>query len=248
MQQVEQEREPLARTQQQTRHWQQVIEHAETFRHLLGDNLDQLSFEERQAVAQCLIRTVVVTGEHVDIAYVLPFEGAPQAAEGPGSTPEGPPGHVYRLRLAHFDLPALAVQLGEVGHTVDVCVEERGHQGDLAGPEAWRADLIAHLSEHERLWQGRQRLPGEPRGTGLGFQPGHELVMDAERFEPAGPWHAFDGRCPPHARLDKGPPRREVHDLSRADAQHGMHASLDEEGEMGVGTQAPIRHQHIPGC
>ena len=52
--------------------------------------------------AQCLIRKVVVTGEHVEIAYVLPFEEAPQVAERPGSTPEGTPGHFYRLRLAHL--------------------------------------------------------------------------------------------------------------------------------------------------
>ena len=28
-------------------------------------------------------------------------------------------------------------QLSEVGYTVAFCVEERRHQGDLAGPEAW---------------------------------------------------------------------------------------------------------------
>ena len=27
-----------------------------------------------------------------------------------------------------------------------------------------------------------------------------------------------------------------------------MHAGLDEEGEMGIGTQTPIRHEHILGC
>ena len=71
--------------------------------------------------------------------------------------------------------------------------------------------------------------------------------MDAESFEPTGPWHTFDGRRPPHTRFDKGPTGREVHDLSCTDAQHGMHASLHEEGKVSVGTQAPIRHQHISG-
>jgi hypothetical protein len=71
---------------------------------LLGANLNRLSFEERQAVAHCLISKVVVTGEQVDISYVLPFEGAPRVADRPGHTPEGMPGHVYRLRLAHRDL------------------------------------------------------------------------------------------------------------------------------------------------
>jgi hypothetical protein len=69
--------------------------------------------------------------------------------------------------------------------------------------------------------------------------------MDAERCEPSGSWEAFDGRRPPHTRPDKRPTGREVHDLSAADAQHGGHAGLHEEGEMGVGTQAPIGHQHI---
>jgi site-specific DNA recombinase len=109
IQQIAQESEQLARTQQQTRHWQQIIEHAATFRRLLGTNLDRLAFEERQAVAHCLISKVVVTAEHVDIHYVLPFESAPQVADGPLSTPEGTPGHFYRLRLAHFNLGADAI-------------------------------------------------------------------------------------------------------------------------------------------
>jgi hypothetical protein len=70
--------------------------------------------------------------------------------------------------------------------------------------------------------------------------------MDAEPFAPAGSWEAFDRRCPPHTRPDKGPTGRESHDLSCADAPPGMHAGLDEEGEMDVGTQAPIGHEYIP--
>ena len=69
--------------------------------------------------------------------------------------------------------------------------------------------------------------------------------MDTERFEPAGPWHAFDGRRPPHARPDKRPARCEIHNLARANAQHRMHADLDEESHVGQRTQAPIGHQHI---
>jgi hypothetical protein len=63
--------------------------------------------------------------------------------------------------------------------------------------------------------------------------------MEAERFQPAGPGHAFDGGRPPHARPDKGPTRGEIHNLARAEAEHGVHAVLDEEGEMGVGTTGP---------
>jgi site-specific DNA recombinase len=110
VEQIAQACEQLARSQHQTKHWQQVIEHAATFRRLLGTNLDRLSFEERQAVAYCLSNKVVVTGEQVDISYVLPFEEAPRVADRPGSTPEGTPGHFYRLRLADLALGPDAIQ------------------------------------------------------------------------------------------------------------------------------------------
>jgi hypothetical protein len=100
LEQIEQERQQIAWTQQQTIHWGQVVEHAETFRQLLGKNLELLSFEERQAVVQCLMNKVVVTGAQVDIYDVLPFVLAPQLCSGPTSTPEGAPGLFCRLRLA----------------------------------------------------------------------------------------------------------------------------------------------------
>jgi hypothetical protein len=109
------------------------------------------------------------------------------------------------VRQRGLDLPTLAVPFGEVGPTVDVRVEARGHQRELAGAEAWAADVVAHVSEHQGLGQGRSGLPGEPCGTGRRLQPRHQLVIAAERFEPAGPWHAVDGRCPPPTRPDQGP-------------------------------------------
>src|SRR4029450_5731581 len=105
LEQIEQERQQIAWTQQQTIHWRQVIEHAETFRHLLGQNLESLSFEERQSVVQCLISKVVVTGVQVDIYYVLPFVSAPQVCPDPTSMPEGTPGLFCRLRLVDRALP-----------------------------------------------------------------------------------------------------------------------------------------------
>src|SRR2546422_5675569 len=103
LQQIAQELHQLTQTQQQTMHWQQVMDHAETFRQLLGENLDQLAFEERQAVVQCLISKVVITGEEVDIYYVLPFGEAPQGSPSATHSPEGAPGQFYRLRLAERD-------------------------------------------------------------------------------------------------------------------------------------------------
>ena len=114
LQQIEQEAEQLAETQHQTMHWQQIIENAETFRQLLGENLERLSFEERQAVAHCLISKVVITGEQVDISYVLPFESTPQVCHRSSQAPEGTPSHFYRLRLAHLHSPPSCVMAQDV--------------------------------------------------------------------------------------------------------------------------------------
>ncbi len=111
LQQIEQEIQRLANARQQTVHWQQVIDNAETFRKLLGDNLERLSFEERQAVTQCLIKKVVVTGEEVDIHFVLPFESTPQAVNLQSREPEGAPGHFYGLRLPHLDSEPASISL-----------------------------------------------------------------------------------------------------------------------------------------
>jgi hypothetical protein len=92
---------------------------------LLGNNLERLAFEERQAVAQCLINKVVVTGEHVDIHFVLPFASPPQLSNRSAKAPEGAPGHFYWLRLADFDPPSAQIdadnlprgdRLGQMSH------------------------------------------------------------------------------------------------------------------------------------
>jgi hypothetical protein len=83
----------------------------------LGDNLERLSFEERQAVTHCLIKKVIITGEEVDIHFILPFESSPQAINRQSKEPEGAPGHFYRLRLAHLDaVPTARRRLTSIGH------------------------------------------------------------------------------------------------------------------------------------
>jgi site-specific DNA recombinase len=111
--QIAQESQHLAHTRQQSIHWQQVMDNTAAFRQLLGENLAQLSFEDRQAIAQCLIRHVIVTGEAVDIHFVLPFAATPQAARRLPQEPEGTPGHFYRLRLAHFQGVPVGGQVGQ---------------------------------------------------------------------------------------------------------------------------------------
>jgi Recombinase zinc beta ribbon domain len=120
LQHLDRELQQLTHAQQQTLHWQDAITHVERFRHLLGENLDHLSFADRQTVAQCLIKKVVVTGEQVDIYYVLPFDQAPQVYSSSDQQPEGTPGHFYRLRLADLHQPAALIDLGDVPRPVPV--------------------------------------------------------------------------------------------------------------------------------
>ena len=68
----------------------------------------------------------------------------------------------------------------------------------------------------------------------------HQLVVETQGFEPSGPWEAFDGRRPPHTRQDKRPTWGEIHQLSRADAEHGVHARLHEQGQMGIGVSTML--------
>jgi len=46
-----------------------------------------------------------------------------------------------------FDLPAPPVPRGEVVDTIDRRIEQRRDEGHLTGPKAWRAALVAHLTE-----------------------------------------------------------------------------------------------------
>jgi hypothetical protein len=105
LQQIEQESRQLDHTRHQSIQWQQVIANATTFRQLLGTNLERLSFAERQAIAQCLISKVVITGEEVEVHFVLPFDSTPRVAQRLSKAPEGTLGYFYRLRLAHFEVP-----------------------------------------------------------------------------------------------------------------------------------------------
>jgi hypothetical protein len=102
-----------------------------------------------------------------------------------GSSRERRAGYTIDAIHGGLDLPTRAVPLGEGGHTGDFRIEARGHQGDRAGSKAWAADVVADLLEPSRLWQGHQRFPGAPRGTGQGLPPGDEWVLVAERCEPA---------------------------------------------------------------
>ena len=124
--------------------------------------------------------------------------------------------------------------------------EPRGDRGDGPGPDAWRAEAGAHLSGASSLWQGRQGLPGAPRGRGLRVHPAHPWGLGPERWEPAQSWAAFDRQRPPHTRPDTGPPRCARPQLPCPHTPHGVPAGLDAQGERSIRPHAPIGHAHLP--
>jgi hypothetical protein len=73
--------------------------------------------------------------------------------------------HLHRgleVRQRGSHLPMLALELGEVGYTVDLRIEQCSDESNPTGPAPRHAEVVAHLSEHQRLWQGSQCLSGEP--------------------------------------------------------------------------------------
>jgi site-specific DNA recombinase len=131
--QIERDLAQAARHHQHVIHWQQVMTHIETFRHLLGERLDELSFEDRQAVVRCLIDKVVVTGTQVDTYYLLPFELAPRLCPDSKTVAEAAVGDFYRLRLADFHQPAPTVPANPRDGVVQSCDRFVGYQQPFDG-------------------------------------------------------------------------------------------------------------------
>jgi hypothetical protein len=40
---------------------------------------------------------------------------------------------------------------------------------------------------------------------------------------------------------------REIDNVSGSDPHQGVHTGLDEQGDVGIGRQAPVRHEHVTG-
>ena len=100
----EQEKKNLAQQRDTTIKWEHIADNIGQFRALLGRNVDQLRFEDRQAVVQLLVEKVVVHPDGaVEVHHVLPFEEQPVAAD---QKKKGTPGEFYVLRLKHLQRPA----------------------------------------------------------------------------------------------------------------------------------------------
>lgn len=101
--QILMEEAQLSQHQHKFVRWQDLVSNIEEFIRLIGGNLDSLCFEDRQAIVQCLIEKVVVTGENVDIFYLLPFEEPPTLSNALRTSTENL-GDFYRLRLSNRGL------------------------------------------------------------------------------------------------------------------------------------------------
>ena len=77
-----------------------MIDNVNLFRQLIGKNLNSLSFEEKQVIAQCLIEKVIVTGEDVDIYHILPFEEPPRLVNEKNNASKSDSVNFYVLRTA----------------------------------------------------------------------------------------------------------------------------------------------------
>jgi site-specific DNA recombinase len=98
-----QERKNVEQQRDTTIKWEHIADNIGQFRALLGRNIDQLSFEDRQAVVQLLVEKVVVHPDGaVEVHHVLPFEEPPVAAD---QKKKGLPSEFYVLRLKQLHAP-----------------------------------------------------------------------------------------------------------------------------------------------
>ena len=78
----EHDRKNLEQQRDTTIRWDHIADNIVHFRVLLGSNIDQLSFEDRQAVVQLLVEKVGVYPDGtVEVHHVLPFEEQPVVAD-----------------------------------------------------------------------------------------------------------------------------------------------------------------------
>jgi site-specific DNA recombinase len=117
-----QERKNVEQQRDTTIKWEHIADNIGQFRALLGRNIDQLSFEDRQAVVQLLVEKVVVHPDGaVEVHHVLPFEEPPVAAD---QKKKGLPSEFYVLRLKQLHAPSPRIMTEDGPRTG---IQEIGH-------------------------------------------------------------------------------------------------------------------------
>jgi hypothetical protein len=143
--------------------------------------------------------------------------------------------------------PSRPVELGSRFNRVAHGIEESGDERKGPDAKAFSFHPIWPFSHCQARRQWRPLLCRHPLGPAEGLAPLDALLMRPKLLQPLGARLPFVALAAP-PRLDMGPARGEGHAVLLRDAAHGMRASLHEEGEMGLGTEAAISHQDIPGA
>jgi site-specific DNA recombinase len=103
---------------------QAIADGIERFCQTVRAGLAAATFEQRRLLAELLIDRVIVTGDQVEIRYVLP------------TSPQGPHRPFCQLRKDHLDFPALMVDRCELCGRCLLVVQEGGGQPERLGPGA----------------------------------------------------------------------------------------------------------------
>jgi len=128
---------------------QAVASGIEAFCQAIRGGLATATFEQRRQLAELLIDRVIVTGDQVEIRYVLP------------TSPDGPHRPFCQLRKDHLDFPPLGVAGGDLGGGGLRRVGERGDQ-----PIPFGAGRAAGRGEGEIRLDHPYREPGYWAGVG----------------------------------------------------------------------------------
>jgi len=161
-----QERETVEQQRDAAIKWDRIADNIVQFRALLGSNLDQLSYEDRQAVVQLLVEKVVVYQDGaVEVHHVLPFEEPPVATD---QKKKGIPGEFYVLRLKQLHGPPIPIgQRDEVGIEVQPIRHQHHHLGRPLGVR------LARGHTHDPEW-----LRQQPEVVRRAQPPEHRILLD----------------------------------------------------------------------
>jgi site-specific DNA recombinase len=144
---------------------QAIADGIERFCQTVRAGLAAATFEQRRLLAELLIDRVIVTGDQVEIRYVLP------------TSPQGPHRPFCQLRKDHLDFPPLGVAGGQLRGGGGLPVRDGGDQLDPLGARraAVRGDGDLGLDQADRK-AGRRAGQGPAVVAGHGGSPAGRRV------------------------------------------------------------------------
>jgi hypothetical protein len=151
----------------------------------------------------------------------------------------------FHMGQVRCNAPSGEVEFQQGLNAVEFCMNERRDQGDGLHPKALALDLVPQFSHRQVIGQlGKLRLvhPGWPVER---FEPCHELIARPERCAPAGPRLPLLSFAVCLHGTDMRTPRGQVDNKLLVHTKDDVHAALDQQGDMGIGTEPPVRYQQV---